>query len=285
MRIMLFMLMLLAVLASAENGRIGSYSTIPANGGQGGDAITITPISNYQITFTTDILGLCYLNGTPWNDLIGMGEDDDILYEFDALTGTLLASLPLHANNTNGYGVCYDYSVTTFYTNDWSDPLIYNWNSGSGWASFTNPAGSDGRGMDFDGTFFWQSVSDVSTSLFRLLAWQPGGSDYWYDVSSHIPSQMSGITCFWESGSLYVCVTTYDGNIYVFYIFGTTCDYIGSATLPASSDSSFGLAYCNDLDRFFWSYSSGGNWYIYMFEMDLGLALNSATWGEIKASF
>ncbi|MCD6589300.1 MAG: hypothetical protein J7K88_12200 [Candidatus Fermentibacteraceae bacterium] len=55
-----------------------------------------------------------------------------------------------------------DATNDTCYTNDWIvSSLFFTDNFGSTWTTFTNPAGTSGRGMDFNGNIYW-SYKDVS---------------------------------------------------------------------------------------------------------------------------
>jgi hypothetical protein len=281
MRLLLCTALMLTGLALGENGQLGSSSVLPEHEGQGSDGISITPLGGYQISFTNTLLGIMYTNDTAWSHLIGVSEVDDKLYEFDAVTGTYVTEIALAPANTEAYGTCFNPGTGIIYTNDWSDTFIYTYTGI--WTTLGNPAGNYGRGMDFDGTMFWQVVSDGVQH--RLLAWQPTGGTIWYDISAYVPSQVSGCTCYWDSG-LYLCVTCFTSSyIYVFRIVGSTFSYIGNAALPVSTVSSFDLAYSESLDRFFWSYQESGNPHIYMFELNINVPLERDTWAGIKSCF
>jgi hypothetical protein len=281
MRLLLLSLLIaFSGMVLADNGQTDFAVSINPHGGHSDD-IVITLLATHTITYTTDVLGLSIANETN-GAIIFVGEDDDVLYAADPIDASYEDELALHSGNTNAYGVAND-DTYLFCVNDWSDTFIYEYQGG--WTLSDNPAGNDGRGMDYDGTWWWQAVSDGSSSQ-ELLAFQPGGgTTYTYDVTSYVPGQLSGCVAWWESGDLYIGVTCYSTpNIYVFYIDGSSHTYVGSAALPEPASTSHGLGYSEARDSFYWSWTDGG-WYITEFEMDLNLGLEPATWGHIKSEF
>jgi hypothetical protein len=281
MKHVIHLLFAFAVLSAADNGQTSYSLQNPVRPDPGRDVISITPLGSYAITFTTSLLGI--------DD---MGDNSDVLFAidplhenivgFEGLTGTYIAALAdIHPNNADAFGI----GMNTFgspyiLTNDCSDTGLFAY-SGV-WSILDNPAGDNGMGMEFDGTWLWQVVSDGA--LHRLLAWQPDGTTLWYDVSAYIPGQLVGCACFWDP--LHIAVTCENSDdIYVFQIDGSSYTYIGSADLSFIPGEHSDLAYCEHVDRFFMSYTIGYACNIAMFEMDINVPLERGTWAGIKSSF
>ena len=148
-------------------------------------------------------------------------------------------------NNNSAYGIIVidDYPIMTLYFNDYTNTnIFYTEDLGMTWITFSNPAGTNSRGMDHDGSYFW--ISHVPNGIHRF---QPGGVDDYMELSE-ISGQISGLTVFPYEGDTGIAVTTqFSSNIYMYRWNGTDLVYLNYGTIPQSGVWSLGLTY-NSLD-------------------------------------
>ena len=278
MRYVSIVVLLVGLAFAADNdGSDPTAPAVPVHFG-GSDDITVTVLNSFQITFAAHVLGMDYIEGDEI--IVFNSNSDNKLFMCDPDDGTYVSELPLsYASNPSPFGNCWDVGAgVTAWVNDWSSSSMAVWD-GSNWSSISNPAGTSGRGMEFDGTNIWETYSSSSIMMF-----EPGGSPSSFPVS--VGDQMSGLAVFPMESNVGVAVTTYDVHTLYFYEYdGSSLTVLGSAPCPTPVSSSLGLAYSESRDTFFWSYSSGGGYHIAELDIDLGLALTPATWGVIKTSF
>jgi len=186
--------------------------------------------------------------------------------------------------NGSAFGVAWNNDPTndTYYTDDWdTSNLFYTEDFGSTWSNYPNPAGSNARGMDFDGNDYW-TTNDSGGGLWRF---QPGVGQSNHAIPE-ITSQPSGVAVFPYEGDIGVAVTSYTVYNIWFYVWdGADLTYLGSAPCPASCTSSLGLAYSGNTSTMFWSYNTASGYKISEFSFDISVALEQSTWGSIKTSF
>jgi hypothetical protein len=272
----------IAALATAGNdGRTGSFVSVNTAPDQGTDGITLTLLNTFDPV--TKALGLDVFESTGSTYVLGVNNENDIVQAYDAYTGSPLGTLPLDPGNPNAFGVAWNNDPTndTYYTDDWNvSTLFYTDDFGVSWTTVANPAGTDARGMDFDGTDYWTTNGDGG-GLWRF---QPGVTQSNLPIPE-VTDQPSGITTFPYEGDVGVAVTSYDVHNIWFYVWdGSTFEYLGSAPCPASCSSSYGLAYSENTGTMFWSYNSGG-YKISEFSFDIEVSLQQDTWGAIKTVF
>ena len=275
---------LIVLPCSAYGGSAECSAPVGMQESSEGYTITITPIDCHEIGFTDEILGMSF-DDTGWPRILCISAVDDMLYSLEPLSADSIDALPLCASNQDGWGIAW-LDETLLCANDRSDTWLYGHDSYE-WFMEENAAGSDGRGMDYDNYLFGQAVSQES--LHRVVSWDPmSGIWTWSDVSSWVPSELSGLTAFTRDSCSYVCVTTFDAaEIWVFRVEDREItEYIGNASLPAAATSSLGLCYGDWFDTFWWSYCVGSDDYLYRFEMDIDeTSLEGTTWAGIKTVF
>jgi hypothetical protein len=248
----------------------------------GNATITLSLIDSWSVTWAAKALGLdCFEDGST-TYVLGTSNTDMAVRAFDPVTGTGAGTMPLNSANASCFGVAVnnDPDTHTYYTDDWADNVLYYTDDfGSTWSTVPNPAGIAGRGMDFDGTDYW--ISNSSIGVYRFV---PGVGQELFTLAE-VPTQISGVTVFPFMGDVGLCVTTYNTYNWYFYQYdGSSLTYLGFAVCPASCTSSYGLAYSDNRGTIFWSYNSGG-YRIAEIDFDIDVALERATWAEIKASF
>ncbi len=276
--------MLLAVSAFAfgndGNNSLG-FSTPPSLSAEALDSagwdITVTSTNSFTCSYAQQILGLDY--HMIQELLVFSSTLDDKVYTCDPDTGAEGSSMGYPWSHSNVFGLAMvSDSSYIFYFDEWSSSILHIFTGG--WSSETNPVGSNGRGMDFDGSDTWITNNDIGVCRFRL-----GVGEVFYTLSEP-QAQLSGLTTFPLGANLGLMVTSYNDLNFYFYEFdGSSMVYLGSTPVPVSCASSRGLAYSASRDSFFWSYQdSGGTSHID--ELDITFvetAIEETTWGQIKA--
>lgn len=210
---------------------------------------------------------------------------EDSLYVFSS-TGTLLNSQPIDPGCSEVYGLCFSpFGTDDYWTfNDAGSSYLWRVDSPGSWTFFTNPAGSSGRGMDFDHYYddIWQVACDGSNSVWRI---EPDGSFSYQYAIDEVSGEIAGIAAFQDSTDVYlvVCGKT-DDQFHVFRYYLGLILYIGSAAIPDTSvDQSLSICYDEISETFWWLYSKAGLLYAAELSITLEQALETSTWGQIKS--
>lgn len=262
-----------------EDGRDSSIPSSPSP--YTNDAISLNYVGSFQVSTAYHILGLAHCTSGP-----AIGLKDSVR---DSLRWVDYSGTQTHAiggYGSSGFGICHTWPVPYgWFSNSWISSDMYYYEDGAGWSTaWANPAGTYGRGMEYNTVtnYFWQTSS--STGVY----WMDEAGANTYFALSEPGSQMSGITVFPYNGNLGIIITTYDYQDWHFYEFepGGGFTYLGSANPGISSfDGSYGITYNPDNDTFFWSYKlSGDIFWIGEYSVS-GLALEKDTWGGIKSEF
>ncbi len=207
----------------------------------------------------------------------------DSIYFINFDDGLLNDKLPLDPANTGGWG---SYPYGSINVNDYMNLSIFNsLNLGVSWTAYTNPSGTEGRGMDVDYStnLVWETSSSSGIYSFSHLA----STGTYYDVSAYISEQMSGLTVYDNGGNHFLIVNTYNSGYAYFFDLDDNLNYLGSAAYPyqSTTQNSYGLAYCDTRDAFFWAFKDTDT-HCYLVELELAVtSLDRTTWGEIKSSF
>jgi hypothetical protein len=219
--------------------------------------------------------GLDYGYHSTGDVIVCSHPEDDTLQFLDLETLALEDTWNLDAANTNCFGNAVRSGV---YTNDWFNTSYFFTNtSGSSWSTYANPAGDDGRGMDYDSWhtgLLWEAHSDTSGGVFSLISFSPGATTgTWYDVTSYIPGQMSGLAVFDLEGNTGIAVNCYNTPEVFFFSFdGSDLRFLGSRGLPwsAYTSLSMGLAYSSENGLFYYSFmNTSGTYYVSKLRIDL----------------
>jgi len=282
MRFLLCVLIAVAF-AFANNDGCTETSTGINPPASGTDDIVLTMVNNWSLG-SGKALGLDMFEGPGMYYVLGADNTNDYIQAWDATTCTPAGTLPLSASNGNCFGLAWnndnDTDTDTYYTNDFSvTTLFYTEDFGVNWTTSANPAGSNGRGMDFDGTDYWMTNGDGG-GLWRF---QPGVGQQNLAIPE-VPTLPSGLAVFPNGSDVGVAVTTYNTfNIYFYNWNGATLSYIGSAACPTACTSSLGLTYSETSGNFFWAFNSSG-YRLGEFSFDL-TSLERSSWASIKSSF
>lgn len=277
------LLICLASLAFAsEDGNDCLYAPAsPADPGT--DDITVTVVETWVPG--VQVLGIDWLNDS--DGFVAMAcALDDMINRWDAAGETLAGSIDLMDTNASCFGVAAGPTGAIFTSNDFSLTNLFVRGDGY-WADLpANPAGSGGRGMEYDeetGEYWEVGTSGTTYSIYNFV---PGVTTNTF-VITEPSNQLSGIAIFPYNGNLGVVVTCYNVHNFYFYEFdGSTLDHIGTVPCPAMGQVySYGLCYANSRDTFFWSWSNGSTYTLSELDIDIELGLTSATWGSIKTQF
>jgi len=249
---------------------------------EGTDAVTLTLLNDWILA--EKALGLEYYDDTS-DYILGVDNNLDQIQAYDPATGSPAGTMPLDPGNDNCFGVAWNnlaYPDDEYAANDWTVSNLF-YHDGSSWNTYTNPAGTMGRGMDHYDGYFWQTDRD-GASVWRF---QLGGSSEELSVPE-VPTPLSGLTVYPRSGGgLNVLVNAYYSSVvYVYFYDGGPLVYEGTAAYPVSSfQSSFGLAFDEATGTLFWSWKDASNFY-HLAELSIdGVSLQQSTWGTIKYSF
>ncbi len=270
----------LAVLAwTGEDGGDGMEGAPPQSGT---DAISLTMVNSFQVGEASQMLGLDH--GTSVAYLAIMDNSGDSIRWVPEAGGSQAFAVGVPYSST--FGLCHDWPPGyDWYVNSWTSSDMYLYETGGGtWSvAFANPAGSMGRGLDWQDSesVLWQT--DDGDGVWRLDA--SGSGDFY--ATPEITSRMSGLTVVERGGHVYVIVTRYSSQLWYFYEFdGSSLTYIGSADPGMTSfNTSYGLSACDARDSVYWSYVVYGSLrWIGEFSWTV-TSLERSTWGSIKAEF
>lgn len=129
----------------------------------------------------------------------------------------------------------------------------------------------------------------ASKAVVDYSPWETSIPPQVYDVSPPVSSAISGLARF-ESpdlGSNALVLTCFDDHRLFFFGGGyTTLYFYGDCDCPVECSRSLGLDYSHPRGTFFWSYEDfTGAYHITELDIDLGIGLESGTWGSVKALF
>lgn len=242
--------------------------------------ITLEVINQFQCPFAVEIRGLDYVDDA--GAVSFTSDRDNKVYTCSADDGTYIGELLMDfVNNPHPFGVCYD-ADGDVYVNEFSRNKI-RWHDGVVWDDYPNPASNKGSGMDFDGTYIWETY--WTDGVYRFF---PDGSGAEFYAMPEVGAQLSGLTVFPFNGNLWVMVASHGEDVFNFYEFdGATMNYIATVDCPLVASQSYGLAYSAERGTIFWSYALGSNDWIA--ELGIGIVddtdVGAASFGLIKAVY
>jgi len=260
----------------------GSRAIVPVLSGTDAYTFTVVNWSNFD-WFGPYCRGLDVVSHGGTLMLMSPSISSDSLYFINFSDGVMNGKIPLDPANTGGWG-CYPYGSVN--VNDYTNSSMFNSTDlGVSWTPYTNPSGSNGRGMDADYTtnLIWETYGSSGVYSFSHLA----STGTLYDISTHIPGLMSGLTVYDKGGYHLLFINTYStGYAYIFDL-DNSLNYLGTAVYPYQSTTanSYGLTYSDTRDTFFWAFKDT-NGHCYLVELELTLtSLERSTWADIKSSF
>jgi hypothetical protein len=272
--LMLFAACAMAFATDQDGGDVpGQQTVVPDET----DDITIEVLNTWQAPYASHILGLEY-KGTD-NTLLFVSSLNNKIFIANPDNGAQLGSIDRPAGMV-GFDVAWD--GTEYYINGWGATTVIYHGTGSGWTSYANPSGANGRGMCFDGADMWESNQ---TTCYTFETNGTGATAY---ALPGIPGQISGLTTFPlpTDQACGIMATCYNTAMFYFYVFdGSSITPIGSIACPLTVSNSYGLAFAQPRGTFFWGYLAGGQYYVSELDIDLGMALTRDTWGDIKTEF
>lgn|GEM_PF-3508045 len=264
----------------------GDNLIVGSQGSTRTDTIPLNIIDQFQLDPSIQMLGLDY---DDHDDLLGL-MDNDSSYIRAVETGTGTESWSEAVPYSETFGTCHDLTYPYgWWVNSWATGNLYYWDGVDSWgAVYANPAGDDGRGMDFDESgYIWQAAtnSTPSVGLYRINA-ATGTSEYFDLLGGPIVSRLSGLTYIPYAPHPMLVVTCYTSPDWYFYEYdGTDLSLIGTAIPQVSDfDGSRGLTFSSDTGTIFWSYKTTTSRWIAEVEFNSG-ALQQSTWGNIKTQF
>jgi hypothetical protein len=243
-------------------------------------------------TWTPPVDEILGLDWYEWEDgyVVFVSSSEDRVYRWDAGYESLYGFTDLMDTNTSAFGVASGPSGTYFSTNDYVNSWMYFWwpaPGGAAWEVHENPAGSNGRDMEWDpdGNVFWEAATVAgSRRIYRFLYPSP----YTTYTLTQPTGQLSGLAVFYPGGTTTLAVTSYtDLHVYFYQFTGSSLTWIGTAACPAvpGLNQSCGLCYAHSRGTMFWSWVDTGGTY-HLTELQIGaLGLQPGTWGNIKTLF
>jgi hypothetical protein len=279
---MQFLLIALCLTGFSEDGNLNSagisgWSPVDAT-------IDFDVLNTWTITWADQVLGLAtWETGSAINIIYCEAAGMEI-GSLNPVTGGSAGSVPKPAGCGTGFGIAFNDNLTTpiWHINSWQySNLWYSEDQFTSWQTVSNPVGTNGRGMSFDGTDYWQSNQ---TSLVRF---QPGvGAQTFTGVA---PTQISGVAVVPGANPsyVYVMVTTYNTNTFILSSYdGTSLTQVATGVTPTGLGNSnrLGLTYSYDRGSLFFSYAISGGYAITEMEFDV-VSLSRDTWAGIKSSF
>ncbi len=245
------------------------------------ETITLTEVNSFILPQFCSGMDVIEYPGTV--ALVIVDSENDYLSAYWASSAEPAGTMSLDSDNKNAFGVCWTGNDTpdSFYLNDALVPnLFHTDNAGLSWTTFTNPSGTEGRGMDFDGTWCWSTSG--TNALFQF---QPGGV-LSYHTLPEITQQVSGLSVFPYQEHLGIAIACYLSPELFFYRWdGNTLAYMGSASLPASVKYSLGLAWSETNNCLYWSFLNENTTSGYSVLALTITSLSRDTWAGIKTSF
>ncbi len=248
-------------------------------------AIQFQVLNTYNITWAYHALGLASWEGGGAVTIVFVNNIGDELNSLDPATGGGAGAVPKPAGAGYGFGVAYngDPGDPYWIINSSSYPpyLWYTEDQFATWQTAANPAGTYGRGMSYDGEYYWQSNG---TDLIRFT---PGGAGTSFPDMA--PILISGVTVVPgdNPSHTYVMITTYE-DMFVLYEYdgsGMTQVAIGVTPPHLGVRARLGLCWCNTRNSLFFSYSTpSGGCKISELTFEV-LSLSPDTWAGIKSSF
>ncbi len=266
--------------AVESDGSLSGAAAVPDLPGGGSNAITLTILNTYQPSYAQHYLGIeCF---------------DDVLLFVSSLDNKVFIADPSDLSYVGevarpggmyGFDVAWDGSE--YYINGWgATTVIYHSDGVSGWTSFSNPSGANGRGMFYDAEDMYLWESNSSTNIYRFDTDGTGAVSY---PLSGVSDQVSGLT--WgpgfptdDFGSL--IVTHYNTPVMEFYMYtGAGLTLVETVACPdPTATKSYGLGWCESRGTLFWSYQNSTGYHISEVQVDMGGALDQDTWAGIKSS-
>ncbi len=243
--------------------------------------VEITVLNTFAPDTPSMILGLDY---DETNSLLLMGSAngyDPEVYFYDPDDGSYQGEIAYTSPQTN-FGVCINDDGSIVYFTEWFQGKLYAYDW-SGWTITDSPAGTEGRGMDFRDGYFWVARG-LNRDIKRFL---PDGSDVSTYSAQQSTENLSGLTTFPLGSNTGVMVTSYYDKSFFFYRFnGSSLTFLTSVEVPLFSNNSLGLAYSDERDSFFWSYTDGATYTISELDIDITVtALQRYSFGHIKTLF
>ena len=110
-------------------------------------------------------------------------------------------------------------------------------------------------------------------------------SDSW--TLSELPSgNACGCSVFPFGADLGIVIGGYQYPDFYFYSFdGSTLEFLGSAPVPQSAVSSYGISWSDLTQSFYWIYRDSSIFRLCEFTVEFEVTLDQSTWGAIKTEF
>jgi hypothetical protein len=231
--------------------------------------IPITVLNTHEVTWASNIQDIAM----NWDEdlLIARSNGDGKLYLVDPASCTVQGQVDLPAG-IDGFGVAWGpWSTGGRYYVDWaSESLVYHSDGADTWASFPNPAGSGGGGMDINWIYGLDSdlyqASSQSPHLFYgtdrgNFSWDswglPGISGEVSGFMVHEVATLNGYPPF-----ALIAATRFTHQ---FHFFWQPPNYIlyGQEDCPLPVEESLGLAWFMSAGTVLWSWKgTDGKYYI-----------------------
>ncbi len=247
--------------------------------------IILTPVNNYALSGLSSPRGMDLSN--MYYELYIADPGDDVIYFVDPSNGNVNISFYCSPEIPNAVSVISaEFFGFSILVNN-MEPDHDIWSFDTDWVyEFTNPVPHEPREMDVDpdGNLWCQDASDRKLYMFDY----GGGNVTSWSLPDCPASYSMGLEVFEKYGNLGIILGGYTWDEFYFYEYdGINLIFLGSAAIPQTASASYGIAYSDNMDSFFWLYQDASSIYnICEFTVSEGSAfLKGSTWGNIKATF
>jgi hypothetical protein len=267
-----------AFAVSDDGGDVtGPQAALP-NGGT--DDIVVTVLNTWSPTYASHVLDVEYRESD--DAVLFISSLNNTVFIADADNGAQLGSVARPAGIV-GFGVTWINGE--YFINAWNNSNMYH-GSGSGWTSFSNPAGTAGRGLSYDGEKIWQSNSQAAQYM------NPDGTGATAVPLSGITYQISGLATYplttgdrMPCGLIATCYNESPPKFHFYTFDGGSATLLGVVNCPGSPTGSYGIAFAQARGTFFWAYLDGSGYHVSELSITGLTPLDRDTWAGIKSLF
>jgi hypothetical protein len=251
--------------------------------GESDAMITLTLVNSYVLSGITSVRGIDYAD--TYDEIFVTDYGTDVIYNLNPSNGALNYTIVCPPEIPQVLGIVYQWNAADeLFINDWRD--VHDvWKYTGTWAyAFASPVPQEPRGMDMDDLGYIWGQDASSRQLYRFD--QTGGNVSSWPMPECPTTYSCGVAVFPFGANLGIVLSGYAwGGLYFYEFDGTDVTFLGTAPLPMTCTSSYGLTYSYNTDSFFWVSRNSTVYSIGEFTAVIETALQRDTWGGIKATF
>jgi len=222
-------------------------------------------------------------------DHIGFPSYPDKKLYYYTLDGDLEIGVSLiYSGNIYPWDFCYSPDTTRIFIDDFISPNIFYTTDFSNWDSYPNPAGTDGKGLE------WTDISAATLILEAKYSGFESGVymftelnevSVYYEVS-YPNNYLTGVTVFPFNGNYYLMLMSSEMDYFYFYTSTVPLTLVGYVEFPADFDGHYDIAYCYSRDSVYMSGEDNGQFCVYELHFDFyNVGIQSKSLGCVKALY